>query len=166
MLTLTRLRPYVLDCDQPLSRSCSNFVVFCLKSYLNSQYQVSNSPETKALAVCTVLRCLYCPRGCATCAGPRAHARRNLAQELPSRLHRARFSKVQASFEQKPIWRKLTKVPCSQGQRHNHPSHLHPVYMHANSKQYQHHQNTIMSQPSRYGDCTFAASPCQVSHQM
>ena len=86
-------------------------------------------------------------------------------QELPSRLHQAWFSKLQASFEQKPIWRELTKELCSQGQRHNHPSRLRPAYMHANSEQYQSHQNTIMSQPNQYVDCTCVTSPCRVSHQ-
>ena len=91
---------------------------------------------------------------------------RMVKQELPSRLHRAQFSKLQASFKQKPLWHELTKEPCSQEQRHNHPSRLHPAYIHANSEQYQHHQNTIVSQPSRYVGCTCLASPCQVSHQM
>ena len=86
-------------------------------------------------------------------------------QELPNRLHRARFSKLQASFEQKPIWRELTKEPCSQVQQHNHLSHLRPAYMHANSEQYQSHQNTIMSQPNQYVDCNWATSPRRVSHQ-
>ena len=85
--------------------------------------------------------------------------------ELSSRLHQARFSKLQANCEQKPIWRKLTKEPCSQVQRHNHPSRLRPAYMHASSEQYQNHQNTIMSQPNRYVDCTCVTSPCRVSHQ-
>ena len=68
---------------------------------------------------------------------PQTHSTHRMVKlELPSRLHQARFSKLQASFEQKPIWRELTKEPCSQVQRHNHPSHLHPVYMHANSEQY------------------------------
>ena len=98
---------------------------------------------------------------------PQTHSTHHMVVlELPSRLDRAQFSKLQASFEQKPIWHELTKEPCSQEQRHNHLSHLPPAYMHANSKQYQHHQNTIISQPTRYMDCTFAASPCQVSHQM
>ena len=86
-------------------------------------------------------------------------------QELPSRLHQARFSKLQASFEQKPIWRELTKEPCSQVQQHNRPSRLHPAYMHADSEQYQSYQNTIISQPNQYVDCTCATSPCRVSHQ-
>ena len=85
-------------------------------------------------------------------------------QELPSRLYRAWFSKLQASFEQKPIWRELTKETCSQVQRHNHPSRLRPAYMHVDSEQYQSHQNTIMSQPNRYVDCTCVTSPCRVSH--
>ena len=36
--------------------------------------------------------------------------------KLPSRLHWAWFSKLQASFKLNPIWRELTKVPCSQEQ--------------------------------------------------
>ena len=48
---------------------------------------------------------------------PQTHStHRMVEQELPSRLHWARFSKLQASFEQKPIWRELTKEPCSQEQ--------------------------------------------------
>ena len=90
---------------------------------------------------------------------------RMVKQELPSRLHWAWFSKLQASFKQKPIWHELTKEPCSQVQQHNHPSRLRPAYMHANSKQYQSCQNTIMSLPNRYMDCTCATSPCRVSHQ-
>ena len=88
---------------------------------------------------------------------PQTHFTHHMVvQELPSRLHWARFSKLQASFKLKPIWRKLTKVPCSQEQWHNHSNPLHPAYMHANSEQYQHHQNTIMSQPSWYADCTLS----------
>ena len=86
-------------------------------------------------------------------------------QELTIRLHWARFSKLQANFEQKPIWRELTKEPCSQVQRHNQPSRLRPAYMHVSSEQYQNHQNTIMSQPNRYVDCTCVTSPCRVSHK-
>ena len=80
---------------------------------------------------------------------PQTHSTHHIVVlELPSRLHWARFSKLQASFEQKPIWHELTKEPCSQVQKHNYPSRLRSAYMHANSEQYQSHQNTIMSQPN------------------
>ena len=48
---------------------------------------------------------------------PQTYSTRHMVVlELPSRLHWAQFSKLQASFEQKPISRELTKEPCSQKQ--------------------------------------------------
>ena len=48
---------------------------------------------------------------------PQTHSTHHMVvQELPSRLRQAQFSKLQASFKQKPIWRELTKEPCSQEQ--------------------------------------------------
>ena len=41
---------------------------------------------------------------------------RMVEQELSSRLHRAQFSKLQASCKLKAIWHELTKVPYSQEQ--------------------------------------------------
>ena len=40
---------------------------------------------------------------------PTRSIRHMVVQELPSRLRRVRFSKLQASFKPKQVWRELTK---------------------------------------------------------
>ena len=58
-------------------------VVLCLIIKLNSYTKVDYSPKAKALAVRTVLRCLYCTCAHAMCAHLGTHAMHNLASPPP-----------------------------------------------------------------------------------